>query len=113
LKQVIGATWTYNTGLAVTFPSGRFVYGGNIYPLFTERNGYRMPAYHRMDLNCTLKRKNAANKRWYYEWNFSIYNVYYRKNAFSIIFEEIDGKTIAKKIYLFAIVPSVSWNFTF
>jgi hypothetical protein len=112
-RITIGATWTYNTGLAVTFPSGKFVYGGNIYPLFTERNGYRMPAYHRMDLNCTLKRKNAANKKWYYEWNFSIYNVYYRKNAFSIIFEEIDGKTIAKKIYLFAIVPSVSWNFTF
>jgi hypothetical protein len=109
----VGATWTYNTGLAVTFPSGKFVYGGNIYPVFTERNGYRMPAYHRMDLSCTLKRKNAENKKWYYEWSFSIYNVYYRKNAFSITFEEDDGKTVAKKIYLFAIVPSISWNFKF
>jgi hypothetical protein len=109
----VGATWTYNTGLAVTFPSGKFVYGGNIYPFFTERNGYRMPPYHRMDLSCTLKRKNYDKKKWYYEWNFSIYNVYYRKNAFSIVFNEDDGKPVAKKIFLFAVVPSVSWNFKF
>jgi hypothetical protein len=109
----VGVTWTYNTGLAVTFPSGKFTYGGNQYPFFTERNGYRMPPYHRMDLSCTLKRKNYEKKKLYYEWSFSVYNVYYRKNAFSITFEEDNGKTVAKKIYLFAIVPSIAWNFKF
>jgi len=109
----LGITWVYNTGLAVTFPSAKFVYGGNIYPVFTERNGYRMPPYHRMDLSCTLKRKDFENKKWYYEWSFSVYNVYYRKNAFSIVFNEDNGQTVAKKIYLFAIVPSIAWNFKF
>lgn len=109
----ISMNWTYNTGIAVTFPAGKFVYDGNIYPFFTERNGYRMPAYHRMDMSCTLKRKNHETKKLYYEWNFSVYNVYYRKNPFSIIFEVDNDATVAKKIYLFAIVPSISWNFKF
>ncbi len=109
----LGLNWTYNTGIAVTFPAGKFVYEGNVYPFFTERNGYRMPAYHRMDMSCTLKRKNHETKKFYYEWNFSVYNVYYRKNPFSIIFQVNDEQTVAKKIYLFAIVPSVSWNFKF
>lgn len=109
----LSLTWTYNTGLSVTFPSGKFTYEGNQYPFFTERNGYRMPAYHRMDASCTLKRKNHETKKFYYEWNFSIYNLYARKNPFSIIFKEEDKKTVAYKIYLFSIVPSVSWNFKF
>jgi outer membrane receptor protein involved in Fe transport len=109
----LGLNWTYNTGIAVTFPAGKFVYEGNLYPFFTERNGYRMPAYHRMDMSATLKRKNHETKKLYYEWNFSVYNVYYRKNPFSIIFEVDNDATVAKKIYLFAIVPSISWNFKF
>jgi hypothetical protein len=109
----ISTNWTYNTGIAVTFPAGKFVYEGNMYPFFTERNGYRMPAYHRMDISATLKRKNHETKKLYYEWNFSVYNVYYRKNPFSIIFEVDNNMTVAKKIYLFAIVPSISWNFKF
>ncbi len=110
-RVVLAANWTYNTGLAVTFPSGKFVYGGNIYPYFSERNGYRMPPYHRADISCTLKGKEG--KRFYSEWNFSVYNLYYRKNPFSIIFKEDDGQPKAIKIYLFAIVPSVTWNFKF
>jgi len=47
------ATWVYNTGNAVTFPSGNYWLDGRLVPYYTERNGYRMPAYHRLDLSAT------------------------------------------------------------
>jgi hypothetical protein len=47
------AVWVYNTGNAVTFPSGNYWIDGRLVPYYTERNGYRMPAYHRLDLSAT------------------------------------------------------------
>ena len=49
-------------------------------------------------------------------WNFSIYNVYARKNAYSIDFRESEtnpGQTEAVRMALFQIVPSITYNFKF
>ena len=54
----ISASWTYYTGNAVTFPSGKYSMDGSIAWLYTERNGYRMPDYHRLDLGATWKLKD-------------------------------------------------------
>jgi hypothetical protein len=108
------ATGVYYTGDAVTMPSGRYVINNNIVPLYTERNGYRMPNYYRIDLSMNLKNKKVHKLNSF--WNFSIYNVTARKNAYSIYFQEnIDnpGELQAIKLYLFSIVPSVTWNFNF
>jgi hypothetical protein len=110
----ISATWIYYTGNAVTFPSGKYEYEGNQIPYYTERNGYRMPNYHRLDLNLHLDGK--AKKRFQSSWDFSIYNAYNRYNAYSITFQEsetVPGATEAVKLSLFGIVPSISWNFKF
>jgi hypothetical protein len=112
----LSATWVYQTGLAVTFPVARYSYQGVTVPYFSERNGARLPAYHRMDLAFTLKGKLKPDKKFRSEYNFSIYNVYYRRNAFSIIFDEPeDGpqNVQAIKIYMFAIVPSFTYQFKF
>lgn len=109
-------TWVYATGLPVTFPIGRVVYGNSIVPIYSDRNEYRMPDYHRMDFAISLKGKEKPNRRWNGEWNLSIYNVYNRKNAWSINFEydpEIDYKTYAVKTYLFSIIPAITYNFKF
>lgn len=110
----VSATWLYYTGDAVTMPSGQYLIDGNIVPLYTERNGYRMPNYHRLDLGLTLKGKET--NKFKSSWNFSIYNAYARENAYSISFSESEtnpGVMESVQFSLFSIVPSVTWNFKF
>jgi hypothetical protein len=108
------ATWIYCSGNVVTFPSGRYVVDGNVVPYYTERNGYRMPDYHRLDIGLTLNRKKTASSE--SSWNFSIYNVYGRANAYAINFQPDPNdptKMQAVKLSLFRFVPAVSYNFKF
>jgi hypothetical protein len=110
------ATWVYATGLPVTFPTGRAVVGNAIIPIYSNRNAYRMPDYHRLDLSVTLKGKDKPGKKWHGEWNLSVYNAYNRHNAWAINFVQ-DGKdpniTYAEKTYLFAVIPALTYNFKF
>jgi hypothetical protein len=109
-----GGTWIYNTGDAVTFPTGRYMVDGRIIFLYTERNGYRMPDYHRMDLSVTYK--NKKRKNWESDWNLSVYNVYARKNAYQIYFRQVNENSTqfeAVRLALFSIIPSISFNFRF
>jgi hypothetical protein len=106
------ASWVYNTGNAVTFPSGGYwLQAENRWiPLYTERNGYRMPAYHRLDLSATWKLGPRSNL------NFSLYNAYDRMNAYSINFRQDPNnldKTQAVQTTFFPIIPSVTYNFNF
>ncbi|MCU4174592.1 TonB-dependent receptor [Carboxylicivirga sp. N1Y90] len=110
----LSTNWVYYTGNAVTFPSGKYEFDNNQIPYFTERNGYRMPDYHRLDLNLHLEGKGT--KRFNSSWDFSLYNAYNQMNAYSINFREsVDepGSTEAVKLSLFGIVPSITWNFKF
>jgi len=112
----VSANWTYYTGSPVTFPVGRFSYGNTVAPIYSTRNGFRLPDYHRMDLAVTYKTKKKEGRRFRGEWNLSIYNVYNRKNAWLINFEpEEDNpdELYAEKVYLFPIIPSISYNFYF
>ncbi len=115
-RSQISANWVYATGAPVTFPVGRAVIGGKIVPIYSDRNAYRMPDYHRLDISYTLKGKDKPNKKWFGEWNFSVYNAYGRKNAWAINFvqdEDNPNETYAEKIYLFSVIPSVTYNFHF
>lgn len=106
----LAGTFIYYTGDAVTFPSGKYEVDGNVIPLFTERNGYRMPDYHRADIGLTWYLKDK--KRFEHNLNFSIYNVYARENAYTISFEEnASGDIEALQTALFKMVPSITYNF--
>lgn len=113
-KWTFAGTWVYQTGNAVTFPSGKYNVGDQILWYYTERNGYRMPAYHRLDLSATLQLKKR--KYWSSELAFSIYNAYGRENAYTIAFKESTTdptKTEIEQTSLFKWIPSVSYNFKF
>ncbi len=113
-KWTFSSNFVYNTGNAVTFPSGKYQVNGQTAFYYTERNGYRMPAYHRLDFAATLqvkKRKKSEGS-----WTFSLYNVYGRENAYSIEFKDDPNdptKTQAVQTALFRWVPSVTYNFKF
>lgn len=109
----VSATWVYYTGLAATFPIGKYVLNGEIVPLYGDRNQDRFPAYHRLDIGATFVLKKR--KTWEHDLNISVYNLYARKNAYSIDFKtDYDkGTSYAEKTYLFRIVPSITYNFKF
>ncbi|MGZ5287840.1 MAG: TonB-dependent receptor plug domain-containing protein, partial [Flavisolibacter sp.] len=113
-KWTVSANWVYYTGDAVTFPSGKYIIDDQVVFYYTERNGYRMPSYHRLDLGASLQLKKKG--RYSSELNFGLYNAYGRENAYSIEFREstIDpGKTEAVQTSLFRFIPSISYNFKF
>ncbi|WP_457289278.1 TonB-dependent receptor [Pedobacter sp. UYP24] len=108
------SVFVYNTGNAVTYPSGKYQINGRTVFYYTEKNGYRTPAYHRMDLSATLEAK--PGKKLQSSWSFGIYNVYNRQNAFSIDFKDDPDdatRTQVVRTTLFGIIPSVTWNFKF
>ena len=112
----ISSNFVYSTGAAVTMPIGRYEYMGMIIPIYSDRNAKRMPDYHRLDFALTYKRKQKEGKRWHDDWVLSVYNVYNRANAYSINFvqDEYDPTvTKAEMLYLFGIVPSITYNFHF
>ena len=108
----LSANWIYYTGDAVTFPSGKYEIDGTIIPYYTERNGYRMPDYHRLDVGFTWYMKER--KHFTHNLNVSVYNTYARENAYTITFETDPdtGETRAIQTTLFKIVPSLTYNFT-
>lgn len=117
-KWTLSANWVYYTGDAITFPSGKYNLGNQTYFLYTERNGYRMPSYHRLDLGATklLGGKKRATKRFKSELSFGLYNAYGRENAYTITFrtnKDDPNKTEAVRTALFKFIPSISYNFKF
>lgn len=117
----LSSNFTYGTGVATTFPNSRYTYEGLIIPHNSDnsRNNYRVPDYHRMDIAATLKNKIKPNRKFESEWVFSIYNLYARKNPFTVYFRQdginsYDHKTVAVRLSMFgAMLPSVTYNFKF
>ncbi len=125
----LAGTWVFASGSPVTFPIGAYIIGDNLAPLYGDRNSSRMPAYHRLDLSATIDAKpqeKKDKKRFENSWNFSVYNAYGRRNAFSFDFREEKKEVVlpsgetetvserkAYKLYLFRWIPSVTWNFKF
>jgi hypothetical protein len=125
-KWDASAVFVYGTGNALTMPDGRFVYNLGFErrdqrPIFTnidqysKINDYRMPAYHRMDISFTYTPKPESTKRFKSRWVFSLYNIYNRYNPYFIYLDaDEDTRTIkGKMVFLFPIVPGVTWNFKF
>ncbi|MDR3251406.1 MAG: TonB-dependent receptor, partial [Tannerella sp.] len=114
-KISASAIWVYATGNPTTYPSGRFEIDGEYYPIFSGRNEYRRPDYHRLDLSLTYIPNPNSRKRWHGEWNISFYNAYNKKNPWMITYDqnEDSGVPYAEMLYLFGVVPSITYNFKF
>jgi outer membrane receptor for ferrienterochelin and colicin len=114
-KWSLGANWVYASSTPVTYPTGKYLIEGSYVPLYSGRNEYRYPAYHRLDLSATVQLSKPTSK-FRSELNFSLYNAYGRKNPWTVIFKQDDEQpdlTYAEKMYLFTFIPSITWNFTF
>lgn len=122
------ANFTLVTGTPSTFPTSRYVVQGMLIPYNAadSRNNVRLPAYHRLDVSFrlegrTVKRNGNARKNSDY-WVFGVYNLYARRNPFSIYFTQgservAQGSPInseARQLSIIGtVIPSVSYNFKF
>jgi len=87
------------------------------------RNNFRIPDYHRLDVSVTLNpKKEKANRRWQGQWVFGVYNLYGRRNAFTVSGTQSDGRAILGQPIMTesnqlsvvgSIIPSISYNFKF
>jgi hypothetical protein len=115
----LSSSFSYGTGIATTFPNARYEYEGIIIPHNTDgtRNNYRVPSYHRLDVAGTLKNKVKPGRKFESEWVFSVYNLYARRNAFTVYFrqnEDNPKQTEAVRLSVFgSMLPSVTYNFKF
>jgi len=120
----ISSTFSLISGTPLTFPTSRFEQQGYVIPHNAQesRNNTRIPTYHRLDFSATLGPKDRPNRKWKGEWVFSIYNIYSRRNPFSIYFRQELGdsspgqaiNTEAVKLSVIGnFIPSVSYNFSF
>ncbi|MEO1260056.1 MAG: carboxypeptidase-like regulatory domain-containing protein [Bacteroidota bacterium] len=114
-RSKISGIFTYSTGRPVTYPVAKFNYfsGGNI-AYYDKRNQNRAPDYHRLDLSLTFGFENE--KKWLAgDFVLSVYNVYGRKNAFSVFFDDVQGAPPqAFRLSVLGITfPSLSYQFKF
>ena len=110
-----------SSGRPVTLPEQKYTYDGRQIVYYSDRNKYRMPPYHRMDVSITLDENLRKKRMWKGSWTFSVYNLYGRKNPYSIFYrKDASIQTTNKEqyaIYKLSIigvpVPSITYNFKF
>jgi TonB dependent receptor/CarboxypepD_reg-like domain/TonB-dependent Receptor Plug Domain len=114
-RHFFTGNFTYRTGRPVTVPISVFEFENTTVAYFSGRNQYRIPDYHRLDLALVIEGNHKRNKIGEGTWIFSIYNVYGRRNPYTVFFKgSYNG---VPKPYQLSIVgtifPSVSFNFKF
>lgn len=110
----LSANFTYSTGRPITYPTSVYVVDGYSFAQFTERNQARIPDYHRLDLSFTVEESLRKTRKWKGSWTFAVYNVYGRKNAYSIFFrpQYTGSQTQSYRLAVVGtIFPSITYNF--
>ena len=109
-KWDFNLNFIYQTGQPITYPNAQYQFSGFSIPNFESRNSSRLPSYNRLDVSAILTPDNNKG-----QWVFGVYNIYNRKNAASIRFQEnLDtGINEALRLTIFGIIPSVTYNFKF
>jgi hypothetical protein len=112
----ISSVYKITSGGFITIPQGNFYFQGVKFNYYSDRNGYQLPIYHRMDLALNYKSSKNRLKRYQSEWSFSVYNVYAHKNTFSLFIRQDPndlGNNKAYKMYIFSFVPSITYSFKY
>ncbi|HNX80391.1 MAG TPA: TonB-dependent receptor, partial [Prolixibacteraceae bacterium] len=114
-------TFTCNTGRPVTLPELKYTVGDHQLIYYSDRNKYRLPDYHRLDVAITCDESLRIKKFWKGSWTFSVINLYGRKNKYSVFFQRDPsieaGNNRQNSLYALYIIgrplPALTYNFTF
>ena len=117
----LSANFSYSTGRPVTLPEYKYYSGSDVVVYFSDKNKYRIPPYHRLDMAISLDESLKIKKKWKGSWSFSVLNIYGRKNAYTIYYKKEDpspandyNRFSLYKLYLIGRpVPTISYTFVF
>ncbi len=114
-RHFFTGNFTYHTGRPVSLPQSVYYSDRMAVSDFPDRNTFRLPDYHRLDLAFVIEGNHRRKKLWDGTWTVSVYNVYSRQNAYSIYFQE--NKNGVLQPYVLSIVasaiPTISYSFKF
>ncbi len=118
-RLTVSANFTIASGTPATFATNRYEWNdwalGNNYE--GKRNNSRIPAYHRLDLAATLKAKKKLFGIGEGEWVFSVYNVYNRRNPFSVYTRTNEDNALKTEAVRYSVIgnfiPAITYNFKF
>jgi hypothetical protein len=110
-----------SSGRPITLPEKKYILDNQWVSYYSDRNAYRLPLYHRLDLAITRDENLKLKRNWKGSWTFSIINVYARKNAYSVFYKkaEPDMSNNYSAFSLFKLyiigqpLPTLTYNFTF
>jgi hypothetical protein len=115
----LSAVFVFASGNATSYPEKFYIIEGTLAQDYSKINQYRLPPYDRLDLAAVYTPTHKPNKKLFSSWVFSIYNVYSRLNPYFVYFDQTGDpfngtlQVQAKKVSLFPILPSATWNFHF
>lgn len=118
-RWTLAGDFIFQTGNPTTLPEKFYFIEGVLTQAYADLNTYRLQPYHRLDLSATYAPKPKPGRKFSHSWTFSVYNVYSRLNPYFIYFDtegaylEKNLTLRPKKVALFPIIPSVTWNFKF
>lgn len=112
----LSSTFKLSSGGFITLPDQIFIVDNIAFFDYSARNNYKLQPYHRLDISAKYNSSKNEFRRFKSQWMFSIYNLYNWKNIYSLfVKQDPDNFTVASvyKMYLFGIVPSISYNLKF
>jgi len=116
-RLTLSSTWVFSTGNPTSYPIAKYDVQGNTIYYYADRNSNRIPDYHRLDLSLNYDFKKNDRRKFKQSLNFSIYNVYARRNAYSVTFRQNkDNPNISEATRLSiigSVIPSITYNFNF
>jgi hypothetical protein len=113
-RQTFSLNFTYSSGRPTTAPLGTYTLTNGLNVLdYSARNQLRIPDYHRLDLAYTFGQGYNKTKRFKTSWTVSLYNVYGRRNAFSVYFTQkpFNPPKANRLSILGGVFPSLTFNF--
>lgn len=105
----LASNFLYQTGRPLTFPDGQYLYNGALVFNYSARYTGRLPDYHRLDLSLSYNSKKNKEQKKYSILNISFYNLYARRNPYSIFFRQFFGVPKSYRLsVLGTVIPSIS-----
>lgn len=115
-RTYASANFVYSSGRPTSAPTGNITVGNAVnIPIYGARNNFRIPSYHRLDVSYTIEQSHKKTQKWRSSWTFSVYNLYGRKNAFSVFFTQkpFQSPEANRLAVLARPIPSLTYNFNF
>ena len=113
----LSGSWVFSTGNPTSYPIAKYQVQGNTLYYYADRNSNRIPDYHRLDLSVNYDFKKNEHRKFKQSLNLSLYNVYARRNAYSVTFRpNEDNPNVSEAVRLSiigTIIPALTYNFNF